>query len=230
MSSLIAIAKVVGTPGSLRLLEIATVAGLAWIYVWPKKRRSGWLFLAVLLTSYLVLALPAVAAGLAAKLPVSPTPTRAQIGEIRTLFVFDGDNRWGRLREVERIYQTAEPKRIVLLGRLSVYKDLLLMPIPRERLEHDDSSFNTRSQVQRVRELLGSGASPSEGAAILASRLQAPRVERFVASEGLAIPVVPSELDVDLPSHGWRRWCPTLSALAVTRDAIYELAALRYYE
>jgi hypothetical protein len=203
------------------------VAGLVWIYIWPKKRRSGWRFLGAMFASYFVLALPIVAVGVANQLPVVVSPNDAEIREIRMLFVFDGDNRWGRLREVQRVYQLAEPVRIVLLGRLSVYKDLLLMPIPRDRLAHDTSSFNTQSQVQRVRELLGRGAHPN--AAIIASRLQAPRVQWFVTESGLDVLVIPAELDVELPTHGWPRWRPTLSALAVTRDAIYELAALRFY-
>ena len=203
------------------------MAGLAWIYIWPRKRRSGWLFLGAVLASHLVLALPVVAAGVANRLPVVVSPSDAEIREIRMLFVFDGDNRWGRLREVQRVYQLAEPERIVLLGRLSVYKDLLLMPIPRDRLAHDTSSFNTESQVRRVQELLRRGAHPH--AAIIASRLQAPRVQRFVTESGLDVLVLPAGLDVELPMHGWSRWRPALSALAVTRDAIYELAALRYY-
>jgi hypothetical protein len=114
-----------------------------------------------------------------------------------------------------------------LLGRLSVYKDLLLMPIPRERLHHDERSWNTSSQVQRTKELWRQGASGP--AAVLASCLQAPRVKLLLRSAGLNLTVIAAPLDAELPQEGIRRVLPSLSALATTRDALYELAALMYY-
>jgi uncharacterized SAM-binding protein YcdF (DUF218 family) len=227
VSLLISAAKTIGGPGSLRLLVILLLLGLVWMYAWPKRPRSGASLVAIVLAAYLVMALPITADVVVRKLPQAPERSDAEIAEIQTLFIFDGDNRFGRLREFQRIYALAHPSQIFLLGRLSVYKDLLLMDIPRQSLHHDDSSSNTWSQIERVRALLAEA--PRGRAFILVSRLQYPRVDSFVRAAGLPVLVTPAPLDDELPASGPGRWLPSLSALAVTRDALYELTALRYY-
>ena len=227
MADLISLAKSVGGPGSLRLLAVLAVIIVAWSFLWPRRPRSGGLLFAAICVIYLVMALPVVAGALASRLPPAPSPTDADIRDIQTLFIFDGDNRFGRMREFERIYALARPRQIFLLGRLSVYKDLLLMPIPREGLHHDQLSYNTSTQVERVATLMAGGG--ADHPAILVSRLQFPRVQAFVRQAGLPVLVVPAPLDEEPSQVGLKRWVPSLAALAVTRDALYELAALAYY-
>jgi hypothetical protein len=227
VARLVSFLKLAGGPGSLRLLAILVALGLVWIYLWPRRPRAGWLGIASIALVYVVLATPVVALAIAHALPSPRTIPDSEIRDIQTLFFFDGDNRPGRLREFERVYALAEPRHVVLLGRLSVFKDLLLMDIPRDRLRHDTTAWNTRGQVDRVRQLMAAGTTGP--AAILASRLQAPRVTAFVRAAGLPLPVIPSPLDTTLPVRGAARFVPSLAALEVSRDAIYELAALRYY-
>jgi len=54
-------------------------------------------------------------------------------------------------------------------------------------------------------------------------------VRLLAGQAGLNLPVLAAPLDEDLPTAGLSRFVPSFAALAVTRDAIYELAALRYY-
>ena len=187
----------------------------------------GLLGLMAVALCYLAMATPLVAQWAVGRLPVAEPPADGEIRNIQTLFIFDGDNRFGRLRESLRVYDLAHPREVVLLGRQSVYKDLLLMPIARKSLRHDSDSWNTSTQIQRTKELwLAGGRAP---AAVLASRLQAPRVRLLLRDAGLPLPVIPAPLDVHLPDDGVRRLAPSLAALATTRDAIYEIVALRYY-
>jgi hypothetical protein len=227
VTRLVTLAKLTGGPGSLRLLAILLIVGLIWVIAFPRRKTMGLLGLTAVALCYIAMATPLVAQWAVGRLPAAAPPGDGEIRHIQTLFIFDGDNRWGRLRESQRIYDLAHPREIVLLGRLSVYKDLKLMPIARESLRHDSDSWNTSTQIQRTRELwLTGGKAP---AAVLASRLQAPRVRLLLREAGLPLPVIPAPLDVQLPDDGVRRLVPSLAALATTRDAIYEIVALRYY-
>lgn len=227
MTRLVTLAKLTGGPGSLRLLAILIVIGLVCVVVWPRRRLLGLIGLAVVAVSYLAMATPIVAEWAVGRLPPAEPARDADIRNIQTLFIFDGDNRWGRLRESQRVYDLAHPREVVLLGRLSVYKDLLLMPIARESLRHDTASWNTSTQVERTRELWHEGSSGP--AAVLASCLQAPRVKLLLRDAGLKLPVIVAPLDQELPQHGIRKILPSFAALATTRDAAYELVALMYY-
>ncbi len=228
MTLLISLAKLIGGPGSLRLLGVLVTLGVIWIFVWPRWPRSGLYGIAGVIVAYAVMALPIVATAITDALPPAPAPGEAELRGVQTLFIFDGDNRWGRLREFAAIEDLAKPRRVVLLGRLSVYKDLRLMGVPTERLRQDSTSYNTTTQVARVAALIAGDG--SDHAAILTSRLQFPRVQAFVRRRGLNVLVVPSPLDVTPPTRGAGRFLPSLAALAVSRDAVYELAALRYYD
>lgn len=227
VTQLVAFAKLTGGPGSLRLLAILIIISVIWIVAWPRRRTIGVAGLAAVAVSYLVMATPLVAEWTVRRLPPVEPARDADIRNIQTLFIFDGDNRWGRLRAVQRIYDVAQPRNLVLLGRLSVYKDLLLMPIPRDRLHHDSSSWNTSTQVEQTKALWRPGSSGRT--AVLASCLQAPRVKLLLHDAGLDLPVVAAPLDTELPTHGIGRIVPSLAALGTTRDALYEVAALMYY-
>ena len=67
-------------------------------------------------------------------------------------------------------------------------------------------------------------------AVIVVSRLQLPRVKAIAASQGLALVFVASPIDVEPPTGGAWGFGPSYASLRVSRDAIYELAALAYYD
>jgi hypothetical protein len=101
------------------------------------------------------------------------------------------------------------------------------MGVQPERIRHDDQAENTSDQIRRTLEWVKSGKFGR--AAILVSCLQAPRTRLLAARAGLNIPVLAAPLDEELPDGGPGRFLPSFLALAVTRDAVYELAALQYY-
>ena len=227
MATLIELTKLSGGPGSVRLLVLLLAAGLTILVAVPRRRRAALIGLASVTLAYLVMATPAVADLTVRALPESEPIADSDIQGIQTLFFFDGDNRFGRVREFERINRLARPERIYMLGRLSVYKDLRLMGIPSRQIEHDETLDNTSDQIRRTVDALA--AHESGRAAILVSCLQAPRVRLLAGRAGLNLPVLAAPLDEDLPKGGIGRFVPSLAALAVTRDAIYEVAALAYY-
>jgi uncharacterized SAM-binding protein YcdF (DUF218 family) len=64
---------------------------------------------------------------------------------------------------------------------------------------------------------------------VIASRLQMPRVAALAHSEGLDVTLIPSPTDTEPPTAGFRVFVPSYTALGVSRDALYEHAALAYY-
>jgi hypothetical protein len=226
VSSLIAVIKLIGGPGSIGFLVLLIAAALIWGFVWPKRRRQGYVALAMIAGLYAVLALPIVAASLAGRL-TAPSSPDAEIREIQILFVFGGDNELGRIREAQRISRLAQPEAIWLLDAAYMRDDLRMVGVPLGRIHIDASTWNTQSQIDRVVDVLR--GSPGARAAILASRLQAPRIALLASYAGLEIPVAPSPLDREVPSAGLRSLMPSYSALLTSRDAIYENVALAYY-
>jgi hypothetical protein len=81
--------------------------------------------------------------------------------------------------------------------------------------------------MARVKTL--AGGPDADRAAIVVSRLQMPRVAAMARAAGLDIILVPSPMDVEPPVKGLRYFLPSLAALTLSRDALYELAALPYY-
>jgi hypothetical protein len=65
--------------------------------------------------------------------------------------------------------------------------------------------------------------------AAVASRLQMPRISALAGAMRRNIALIAAPVDHEPPTRGLWRWLPSIDALAVTRDAIYERAALRYY-
>ena len=109
------ILKLFGAPGSIPLLVIATLAGLAVVRFSRGFRRAGWIGLGAVTIGYAVLALPVVANGIANALPPLDRAKDPR-DSISTLVVLDGDNRRGRVREVQRVLSTDSPTTIWVLG------------------------------------------------------------------------------------------------------------------
>jgi hypothetical protein len=226
VSSLIAVVKLIGGPGSIGFLVLLIAAALIWGFVWPKRRRDGYVALALIAVLYALLSLPLVATAIASRLSAQPVPD-VEIREIEILFVFGGDNELGRIREAQRICRLAQPRAIWLLDAAYMRDDLRMVGVPLSQIHIDSSTWNTQSQIDRVAEVLRE--SPGARAAILASRLQAPRIALLTTYAGLEIPIAPSPLDREMASGGVRSLMPSYAALLTSRDAIYENVALAYY-
>jgi uncharacterized SAM-binding protein YcdF (DUF218 family) len=187
------------------------------------RRFSLWWF-AVLIGSYLVLSLPVVANRIADGLPsYQPIADVASLKEVDTLIVLDGDNRRGRVREAKRVFDAVQPRRVIVSGSSWLRDATVEAGIPTAIVGHETHSKNTLEQ-------LGALLQGSTGRVVLiASRLQMPRIRFFAAAMGVHAAFVPSAIDTEPPTSGVRLLIPTYVALRVSRDAMYELAALRYY-
>jgi len=220
----VSLLKIFGPPGSLTFLALWIAISLTVAYVWPKRRRLGRGMLLALLGLYVVMALPVVAGAIASRLPaLPPAPTTA----FDQLVVLDGDNRVGRYRLALEIFQTRRPQRMWVLGEHWLTNKLREAGIPDDRLTHEDSATTTREQMARVTELVESN--PQASFAIVASRLQMPRIAALVHAAGLSVDLLASPVDSEPATSGARLFVPSYAALRVSRDAFYEVVALAYY-
>ncbi|MCC7009085.1 MAG: hypothetical protein IT184_09735 [Acidobacteria bacterium] len=220
--------KWIDAPGSIPFLVICLAAGLIVRLAAPRARRATTAWFVAVAALYLALALPAVAALISGALP-RPHGRELRAGDrIDVLVVFDGDNRRGRVREAQRVYLMAQPNEVWSLGwEPWMHAALAQAGVPRARLYHDAATTTTREQIAWVASRLR--ASPVLQLAVVVSRLQAPRVEALMRAERLSPVLVVAPADVEPAGGGLRAFVPTYFALRISRDALYEHAALRYY-
>lgn len=224
---LLAIAKAIGPPGSLGFFLLALAAAVLMLRIGRRLRPVGWVLLVATCAIYLALSLPVAARAIAGALPAVATADPAGRGQIDLLVVLDGDNRKGRVVEARRVFGTAAPRQVWALGGDALPGDLTDAGIPSDRLASDPAPSTTREQMARVRALVADH--PTASVALVASRIQIPRVAALAAASGLHVVLVPSPLDGPVAVSGPRRWLPSVSALHASRDALYEHAALAYY-
>jgi hypothetical protein len=227
VSYLLEVLKTIGGPGSLGFLVMMVGASMVTIRVWPRTRNICGRAVASVFVLYLGLATPAVANSIVEALPAVPTPLASDVRNIGTLVVFDGDNLAGRQRRARRILQQAAPDTVYLLGAHYLLADLHMAMRPGTALHHDATTWNTSAQVERVLDIAEGAPWPS--IAIVASRVQMPRIAALFARANAPLLLVASELDREPDSAGLSRWFPSYDALLASRDAIYEHAALAYY-
>ena len=220
------ILKLFGAPGSIPLLVIATLAGLAVVRFSRGFRRAGWIGLGAVTIGYAVLALPVVANGIANALPPLDRAKDAR-DSISTLVVLDGDNRRGRVREVQRVLSTDSPTTVWVLGGRWILEALEDAGVSGPAFRYDALATTTREQMDQVARIVS--AVPDGRTAVLTSRLQAPRVVALTRARGIHVTVLSSAVDAEPPTAGLGAYMPTYTALRVSRDAIYEHAALAYY-
>ncbi len=220
--------KLLGGPGSLRLLLIGSLAGVAVIYFWPRHRRLGRAWLVTLFSSYLVLGVPLVAKSIAAPFGRSLTATDVErVEHVELLVIFDGDNWKGRIRETLLAWRKLAPSTILVSGENWFVRNLTRAGLPATRLTVDRQSSTTREQVNYLETFLRERRPPT--AALIVSRLQAPRVAGLLDVRGLPVTVIAAPLDTEMESGGIWAVVPTFAALQLSRDALYERVALSYY-
>lgn len=219
--------KAIGGPGSLGFLVVGTAMGLILVYVSTRTRRWGRYSLVALFVSYLGLSLPFVAHAIAGLLSGSrpdATPTASQVDE---LFVLDGDNRKARAVTAGKIFAASEPKIVWILGADELRDAVLASGVPRDRTAWDGTTLSTYDQMVWVQ---GHLTRPGSGRkALVASRLQMPRIAALARAGAMDLLLIPSPMDDEPRTSGLRLLLPSLAALTVSRDALYEIAALAYY-
>lgn len=219
-----ALFKFLAVPGSLPFLALNLALGLGLARFTKRFRRLGRVWLALTCGLYLVLALPVVANAIIDPLPSSDSA----LGNDRLdlLVIYDGDNRRGRVATACGAYAVG-PVDVVVLGEPWMLDPLVACGISRDRLRLDERVTNTRDQMNWVDRFRREA--PAKRVAIIASRLQMPRIRALAAARRLDAVLVASPIDDEPPTAGWRRFIPSYIALRASRDAIYEHVALAYY-
>lgn len=172
------------------------------------------------------MAFPVTANTLAGLLPKVQTVSADSLPLLDSLIVIDGDNRLGRARTAFEVYKTASPRTIRLLGDGLMRNLLVEAGIPSDEIVIDSTPLNTRHQMAAVSELVGKDHWRS---ALVASRLQAPRIAALAEAAGFPVRIVASPADREPAATGPRVAVPSFGALMLTRDSIYEHVALAYY-
>jgi uncharacterized SAM-binding protein YcdF (DUF218 family) len=231
MSQMLDAVKWIDAPGSTAFFVLCCVLAVPLAVIWPRRRAvvAAWMGLVALL--YVTLAMPFVANSIAAELPALPRAAWSNEPRIHTLVVFDGDNRNGRVREARRLYDLAHPSAVWSLGWEPWMEDALKRAgIDGSRVRHDQTTTTTREQVQWVRRWIDQHGDAA-GVTIVASRLQAPRIAALlrIANVNAVLAVAETNRENEIATSGWRQFVPTVFALHMSRDAIYEHASLAYY-
>ena len=220
--------KVIGPPGSVPFIAFCLLLALIAAFVWPRSRRlaRNWLWFVVI--AHATIALPLVANALADALPrVAVTRPGAQ-HDLDTLFVLDGDNRVGRVRAGAEAARASPNATVhVVGGHWWLINALVEAGVARTRITIDYEPADTRQQMDQIQRL--HTGQPDGRKAVVASRLQMPRVAGLARAGGLHLSLIASPIDTEPPTAGWRLLVPSYYALRVSRDAIYEHAALAYY-
>ena len=184
-------------------------------------------WLGLVFVAHAILALPVVANTIAGGLPPVAMSDPAALRNLDTLFVLDGDNRRGRVRSAAQAASASPAAVIVILGGDDWLPVALAEAgVPPTRISHDHQPADTRQQMVAVQRM---AAQTPGHTALVASRLQMPRVAGLVRNAGLSCALVASPIDTEPATSGWRLFVPSYYALRVSRDAIYEHAALAYY-
>jgi uncharacterized SAM-binding protein YcdF (DUF218 family) len=220
--------KAIGGPGSIGFLSVALAIGLVLGRFGPRLRRLSRSWILTLLLVYLLLGVPRVATVMANGLTGYPPETdRGALAGARALVVLHGDNAQGRVREATRVFETIAPPIVVVCGSGKFLQAIVDAGIPQSRILHDSSSTTTQEQIATVAEWIKRDGSPP--AVLIASRLHMPRVAALADAHGFRPLLAPSSLDTEPPTSGLWQFLPTYASLLVSRDALYEYAALAYY-
>jgi uncharacterized SAM-binding protein YcdF (DUF218 family) len=217
--------KAVGPPGSMNFLALGCAIGLCLGAAGPRFRRVGRFWLLGLYVGYVVGGIPVVAHAIADRLPAFAATVNVS-PRLDTVIVLGGDNSVGRLREAQRLLSMLSSAAVVVAGDEWIVEHLVEAGVPRERIATEDAARTTRDQIVGLAHVIGNG--PAH-VVIVASRLQMPRVAALLRAQHLEAMLAPAPVDIEPPRSGWRAFLPRYAGLRITRDALYEHLALRYY-
>ncbi len=217
--------KWIGAPGSIGFLLAGVAVALAFRYVWPRHRVLSRACLLLLGAIYLVLSLPPVAHALGDSL--GPRRPVEVIYRPDVIILLDGDNIEGRARAAADAHDWWPDAPVLVLGPEWLASKLVAMRIPRHLVRTDAEPATTRAQLEWMKQYLASR--PGTSAALIASRLQMPRVAGLAASMGIRAQLIASPLDAAPARWGVQKAVPSYSALRLASDALYEHAALFFY-
>jgi len=229
IDTLLSIVKPIDAPGSIPFFLLALAVGLVLRFGWCQTRTIGRNWLVGVVVAYGILGLPIVANGIAGGLSGARLGTSSELGPLDALIVFDGDNRRGRVRTALELWQRSHPQVVWVLGGEAEWlrDELPLGGVPASMIRIDQSTTNTRDQANWV--MRHRTNDPQSRLAVIVSRLQTSRVAGLLARLTPQVPIIGAPIDDEPPTRGARLFVPTYIALRVSRDALYEHAALAYY-
>jgi uncharacterized SAM-binding protein YcdF (DUF218 family) len=222
------VGKAIGPPGSLFFFLACVVLGFVLMYIWPRRKRLGRWWLSSVTAGYLMLALPCVAGLIAGALPAPSRSLNSMSGRLDTIIILEGDNLDGRIDETIRRYSAASARQVWVMADWWTLKTIREAHVPAKRFAVEPNPPTTLDQMTRVRRFLKED--PDAGrTGLVVSRLQAPRLAALATALGMDVTVISAPVDVEPPTSGLGRYLPHYSALSVSRDALYEHAAIAYY-
>jgi uncharacterized SAM-binding protein YcdF (DUF218 family) len=229
MAEVIRVAKFIGTPGSMGFLVVCCVLGVAIAYVGPRARRLARAWLVLVFAGYVIAALPIVSQTAVDGLPgYSPVWTRSDaLTDADIVIVLSGDNPRGRAQETRRLLDAGSPRCVLVSGSPWFVRMVSAAGVAHARLVVDGTANTTREQIARLS--IWARQCGAQRVMLIASTVSMPRVAALVRTAGVPVVLVPSPIDEPPAAHGIRIAVPSLRALRITRDAIYEHLALRYY-
>jgi uncharacterized SAM-binding protein YcdF (DUF218 family) len=218
--------KAIGLPGSLRFLYFGVGISIL-LLIWKRTRRLGRVVLFAIAGAYLVLSVPAVAHSIAGP-GTEPAAPLSSYGPLDEVFVIDGDNYEARAATAVGLASAAKPQIVWFLGGVDLGHALLASGLPPQLWRWAPSAARTtRDQIRWIKGSID--RTHPQRAAVVASRLQAPRVRALARHEQVEVIVVPAPLSNEPSASGFRFWVPSRAALTLSQEALYERLALVYY-
>jgi uncharacterized SAM-binding protein YcdF (DUF218 family) len=207
-------------------LALCCLIGLA--LRWRGWIRAGRAWLLTVYIAYVLAGLPVLANSIAAALSdYVPLQDLGSVGSADVLIVLHGDNVRGRVREAKRVFDAATPPVVIVSGGPDFIELIIAGGIPEERIVREHHARNTAQQVVYLADFVRQHA--MKKAVLIASRLQMPRIAALTRAERWDVVLAPSPVDAEPPQSGVGRFIPRYAGLRVTRDALYEHLAIRYY-
>ena len=220
--------KSIGGPGSAGFFLVIAAIALVLVAASRRTRRAGRLLLLLLGAVYFFLSLPVVGDLIADDTRPFDATRAAELGPIEDIFVFDGDSYESRAALTADLDRAMKIRNVWILGYVTLRDALVAAGVTDGHLRWgytDDST--TYGQVVRMRKLMEHYKIAR--AVAVTSRIQATRIRGLIEQAGLDAVVVASPMDHESGTAGAWRFVPSRAGLALSRDALYERAALLYY-
>jgi len=222
------VAKWIGGPGSIGFFVLCSALGLVMAGFGGRTRRMARAWLGSVLIVYLLASLPLVSSVCSESLPrYTPLWEGGPAMDDDILVVLSGDNALGRARETQRVLSAFAPRCVLVSGSPWFVRMIVDAGVARDRLQLDESASTTREQIAKL-ETWAKNCGVRR-VVLIASQLSMPRISALIPQLRVPVVLVASPLDSSPATHGIRKIIPSFTALAVTRDAVYEHVALAYY-
>ena len=220
--------KSIGGPGSAGFFLVVAAVALVLVVASRRTRRAGRLVLLLLCAVYVFLSLPIVGDLIADDTRPFDATRAAELGPIEDIFVFDGDSYESRAALTADLDRSMKIRNVWILGYITLRDALAAAGVTDGHLRWgytEDST--TYGQVVRMRKVMEHYKIAR--AVAVTSRIQATRIRLLIERSGLDAVVVASRMNFEPGASGSWRFVPSLGGLALSRDALYERAAVLYY-